>query len=122
MDSVRTLWHNELLKNATSIAYHSTNVYIKHAAMKASSTCLVDMKKNVATSDIKKELLAKSSAELLFPATQEVATSTPTRDSFIETIPLLYSGFALHVEKATVLYCCREVSELVPFSSKLQRN
>lgn len=73
------------------------------------------MKRKEATKETGKRLLAKSNAELLSSVTREGAKSANTVESFIETIPLMYSRFALRVEKAIVPYCCRKIPELLFF-------
>lgn len=92
-----------------------------NAAMKAISICLVRKKKRVAIVKREFRLLANFNAERLFPAAQKEAKSACTGESFIESIPFMSLGFALHVEKANVPYCCRDVSEHIPSTLELQR-
>lgn len=88
--------------------------------MKAMNTFLVDMEKNLATMKTQKRLLAKFNAELLSSSTRKRAKSSCTGKSFWETITPTNLRCALRVEKAVVPYCCREVSECLPFNPKLQ--
>lgn len=90
--------------------------------MKVMSTSLLAMEKKVATMGTEKELLTKSSAEILSSATRKVTESAHTEESFIGIIFSMYSGFALHIEKTIISYCCRDVYELVHIMPKEQRS
>lgn len=70
--------------------------------MKSMSTCLVGIENKVATVKTDKRLLPMSNTEILFFEIQKESMSAHTGDSIIETIPSMYLGFALHVEKAIV--------------------
>lgn len=94
----------------------------KYAARKAMSTCLIDMEKKVITLETEKRLLAKRYAEMLSFTIRKGVKNARTGDNFIDTVPLVYLEFALHIEKAIRQYCCGNVFELVPFTSELQRS
>lgn len=87
--------------------------FVKDAAMKALSTCLVDVDKKWAKMKIENVLLEKPNAKRISFVTRNGARSVCTGEGFIETIHPIYSGFALHVEKTIMLHCCEEASELV---------
>lgn len=51
----------------------------------------------------------------------KAAKSALMGDGIIRTIPLMYLGFSLHVEKAIVSYCREIFFELVSLSFELRR-
>lgn len=79
----------------------------KDVTMKAMSTCLVDMKENVASVETEIELRAKSNPRPLSSATRKGAISARTGDSYIETITSVCLRFAF-LENAIAPYCCRD--------------
>lgn len=72
--------------------------------MKAMSTYIVYMANKVAIFKTGQGLLTKASPELLASGKKKGAKDTCMGDSFIETIPRIYFGFSLRVEKAIVPY------------------
>lgn len=82
----------------------------KDVAVKAMSTRDLDMEIKAVIIKTEKVLQSKPNAVLLLSAKRKGAKSTRTRDGFIETIPPIYPEFSLHVEKAVVSHCCKEVS------------
>lgn len=84
----------------------------KHAKMKATSTCFVDMETKVATMGTEKGLLVKCNTELLTSATRKGDKSICTRDSFFATILPTYLEFDTQVAKKIELYHCKDFLSL----------
>lgn len=76
--------------------------------MKAMSMCLLHMKKKVAKVKKEKRFMLNGNLKLRAFAQWKGVKSTRTGDSFIETIPPMYLEFALHHEKASMLYYCKK--------------
>lgn len=93
----------------------------KDAEMKAKFTCQVYMEIKVATFKREKGILTKYNSELLSFARCKGAKSTCTGEGSIETIHPMFLGLAFHVQKAIVLYCCKEIFELVLLISQPRR-
>lgn len=88
----------------------------RYAAINTMSTCLQHIKKQVATFDTEKELPSISNSEHLSSERQKGARSTYTKDSLIQFVASMYSGYALHVEKkGNVPYCDKAVYELATY-------
>lgn len=93
-------------------------------AMKAKSANLVDIDKPLATMKTKKGFW-KSLIRNFFLLQHGKGLRVPARETFLLKLsppPPIYLEFALHVEKAIIPYCRREVSGLGFFTSKLQWN
>lgn len=69
------------------------------------------------SSNAEKWLLEKSNAELLYSASRKSAKKARTEDSFTETVLRIYLRLTFHVEKAIAPYYCKEVLELLLFTS-----
>lgn len=80
--------------------------------MMAMSTRIVARKRTVAKMKTEKGFLENSNPEIPYLLKRKGHKSYCMGDMFIETIPQMNLGFALHVEIAVVSNCCKEVSEL----------
>lgn len=94
----------------------------KIAAMKAISTCLLEMKKKLVTIGIEKELLSNPNTELLACERWKGTKGTRMRDSFIETIPSMWLVIILRVQKALVLYFREKVFKHLSSSPELLKS
>lgn len=84
------------------------------------SECLLDIERKLATREREKELLSAPTAEILASVKWKGNKTIRTRDSLTKIVIPIFLRFVLHVEKATVLYCCRNISVLSNLLSELR--
>lgn len=92
-----------------------------NAVMRATSTLLINMEKEVDKRKTEKRTLFKVNAELLSFAIRQWAKSSYTGNSITDTIHPIYLRFAFHIEQSIVPYRCNEVSKLVSSTSKQRK-